>query len=224
MDDPALDPKILDAAVADINKVNRLLGGFHFTLGAVKKELQRMQQPEITIVDAGCGDGAILRYLATRITDPRVVFLGLDFSARSIENARKASRGLERLRFRESDILTINPTSINCDILISSLTMHHFSDEEIVNWLAKFKQITTTSIIINDLHRHRLAYLLFKYLGPLLVKHKISRHDGLISIASGFKRADFKKYARAIGCSSDRLEWKWSFRYLWTIHIDACKN
>jgi hypothetical protein len=102
--------------------------------------------------------------------------------------------------------------------------MHHFDDAEIVSFLSKFKQITTKSIIINDLHRHRIAFLFFKYISPIFIKHEISKHDGLISIASGFKGRDFKKYAAAIGTKNDRWTWKWSFRFIWIIPIDERKN
>lgn len=224
MDDPTLDEVTLQNAVDDINKVNNLLGGFKFMLEAVKKELAKYPDQEFTIVDAGCGDGEMLRYLEKHLKNEKLSFLGLDFAARSIEKARLKSEGLSRLRFRESDILKIQPQDISCDILISSLTMHHFSDVEIVEFLTKFKEITTKSIIINDLHRHWLAFVFFKYLSPIFIKHEISRHDGLISIASGFKVQDFKKYAAAIGINNDRWTWKWSFRFIWIIPIDERKN
>jgi SAM-dependent methyltransferase len=224
MDDPELDKKTLQHAVDDINTVNSLLGGFKFMLRAVKKEISKYPNQKLTIVDAGCGDGEMLRYLEKQLDHKNISFLGLDFAAYSILKARDMSVGLSRLSFRESDILKIDPKEIPCDILISSLTLHHFDDEEIVNFLSKFIEITTKSIIINDLHRHRLAFLFFKYLSPIFIKHDISKHDGLISIASGFKVKDFKKYAAAIGTTSDRWTWKWSFRFIWIIPIDERKN
>ncbi|MFT6799935.1 MAG: 2-polyprenyl-3-methyl-5-hydroxy-6-metoxy-1,4-benzoquinol methylase [Nonlabens sp.] len=224
MDDPKLDEVTLQHAVDDINTVNNLLGGFKFMLQAVKKEVSKHPDQALVIVDAGCGDGEMLRYLEAHLIREDISFLGLDFAARSIEKACDKSKGLSRLSFRERDILQINPSELQCDILISSLTMHHFDDAEIVSFLSKFKQITTKSIIINDLHRHRIAFLFFKYISPIFIKHEISKHDGLISIASGFKGRDFKKYAAAIGTKNDRWTWKWSFRFIWIIPIDERKN
>ena len=215
MDDPDLDPKILQLAVNDINKINTVLGGFKFTLYEVRKVIAQFPDEELVICDAGCGDGEMLRYLNKHIKDDHVSFLGVDFSANSIQKAREMSEGLNRVRFRESDIL--KDQNLKCDILISSLTMHHFSDEEIVDLLKKFKKIATKYIIINDLHRHRVAYTFFRLFSPIFIRNKISRHDGLISIASGFKKSCFKKYALATGIKNDLLKWKWSFRYLWII-------
>ncbi|GAK94086.1 SAM-dependent methyltransferases [Nonlabens ulvanivorans] len=224
MDDPNLDEQTLQNAVDDINKINKWLGGFHFTLQAIQKELKKINKSTITIVDAGCGDGEMLRYLSSHIGDSRVQFLGLDFSSNSINKGRLKSTEFKDIRFRESDILQINASDIECDILISTLTMHHFSDSEIVNFLKKFKEITTHSIIINDLHRSRIAFILFQLVCLIFIRNEISKHDGLISIASGFKRADFKRYAQLIPFINDSIQWKWSFRFIWLIPVYECKN
>lgn len=224
MDDPSLDPQVLQDAVDDINKINKWLCGFKFTLTAIRKQLQNIDQDKITIVDAGCGDGAMLRYLAQYIRDSRVQFLGLDFSAASITTGKEKSKEFDNIRFCESDILKINLADIECDILISTLTMHHFNDKEIVTFLKKFKQITTHSIIINDLHRSKIAFRLFQFICLTFIKNEISRHDGLISIASGFKRADLKRFSKLVPFKNDRIQWKWSFRFIWIIPVYECKN
>lgn len=217
MDDPTIDPLILDQAVADINKVNTLLGGFKFTLNEVKQYIHG--DDLLRIVDFGCGDGAMLRYLACHLPQSNLEFIGIDLSPRSIAQAIEKSKDDKRLSFRESDITTIHPDDLQADILITTLTLHHFSDDQIVGLLKTFKKLTSTAIIINDLHRNRLAFQFFKWFSPIFRLHKISIHDGLISIASGFKSADFKQYAQEAGISNDRLKWKWSFRYIWTITI-----
>lgn len=217
MDDPNLDEVILQHAVDDINTVNKLLQGFKFTLNAVQQVMTQFPDQPLVIADAGCGDGEMLRYLERNLPDPRLRFLGWDIAPKSIKKARLKSEGLSRISFRESDILKTPVAELQCDILLSTLTMHHFSDPQIVEFLIKYRAITSKMIIINDLHRHRLAFLFFKYLSPIFIRHEISKHDGLISIASGFKKSDFKAYAKAAGIHNDLLQWKWSFRYIWMI-------
>jgi len=224
MDDPNIDPTILQNAVDDINKINKWLSGFKFTLSAVKQQLNLLKQDTITIVDAGCGDGEMLRYLSSNIKDSRVQFLGLDISEKSIKIARDKSNEFNNIRFRESDILEINPADMSCDILTSTLTMHHFSDNEIITFLKKFKKITTHSIIINDLHRSKIAFRLFQLMCLIFIRNEISKNDGLISIASGFKRADLHKYSNKALFKSDLIKWKWSFRFIWLIPVYECKN
>jgi hypothetical protein len=87
-------------------------------------------------------------------------------------------------------------------------------------FLKRFQEITSKAIIINDLHRSPIAYGFFKLFSPIFIRNEISIHDGLISIASGFKRSDFQRYAQQLNIKNDRLTWKWSFRYIWILPTD----
>ncbi len=220
MDDPKLDPQILDTAVADINTCNKWLGGYTFTKKAVLKIISKNRNRKYRIVDVGCSDGAMLRYLAKELSAYDLEFLGIDLSKRSIEMAREKSRDFEAIRFRESDIFTTPLPEISGDIVLVTLTLHHFVEAEITKFIHRFQEMASTAIIVNDLHRSRIAYGFFKYFSPIFIGNEISIHDGLISIASGFQRADFKNYARQLQIKNDRLEWKWSFRYIWIIPTD----
>lgn len=220
MDDPKLDAKTLKGATDDINRINRLLGGFDMTADAIAEVAETMSGSEqIHVLDFGCGDGEMLRYLYQRFGRRKFKFTGLDVSSNSISRARELSRGVPGIRFCESDILTTPPEQIKCDILICTLTLHHFSDMQIIELLNRFKMVASRAIIINDLHRHRLAYHFFRLFSPIFTQNRISQHDGLISIASGFKRKELEYYASEAGLQHYTLEWKWSFRYIWTIHL-----
>ncbi|AZQ44372.1 class I SAM-dependent methyltransferase [Nonlabens ponticola] len=220
MDDPSISQEQLRHAVNDVNKVNTYLGGYKFTLNAVKKALQNNPKDSYTIIDLGCSDGAMLRYLSDHLAHDNIDYIGVDLSTKSISNAREKCKNYSRISFRESDILKTPPEQLNCDIMLCTLTLHHFNEEQIPKFLNKFQEITSTRIIINDLHRNILAFYFFKFFSPIFIKHRISRHDGLISIASGFKRSDFKRYADKCSITNDRLTWKWSFRYIWEIPIN----
>ncbi|WP_228547341.1 methyltransferase domain-containing protein [Nonlabens antarcticus] len=224
MDDPTLDVKILDNAVADINTCNRWLGGYGFTKKAILKIVEKDPSKTYRITDVGCSDGAMLRYLAKELPDYNFEFLGIDLSKRSIEMASEKSKNFKGVRFRESDIFKTPLEDLKCDIVLVTLTLHHFTEEEMPKFLNRFQQMASTAIIINDLHRSRIAYSFFKFFSPIFIRTEISIHDGLISIASGFKRADFQRYARQLQLKNDRIEWKWSFRYIWIIPTDECND
>ncbi|BAO56320.1 methyltransferase domain-containing protein [Nonlabens marinus] len=224
MDDPLLDPIILDQAVADINTVNHLLGGYKFTKAAVQQVINENPQESYKIIDFGCSDGAMLRYLAQELPQEQLDLLGVDLSPRSIQQAQEKSRDFERIRFRESDIFKTPVQDLKCDILLVTLTLHHFAEEEVLRFLKRFQEMAGIAIIINDLHRSPIAYNFFKIFSPIFIKNEISMHDGLISIASGFKRSDFKRYAKQLEIINDRLTWKWSFRFIWIIPTHERNN
>ena len=93
-----------------------------------------------------------------------------------------------------------------------------------MDFLRRFVEMTKVAVIVNDLHRSPIAYGFFKIFSPIFIGNEISIHDGLISIASGFKRADFARYSRTLGIKNDRLKWKWSFRYIWILPINERKK
>ena len=124
MDAPDIDTDALKAAVEDINKVNNLLGGYRFTLKAIKNIINKSTNKNLNIVDLGCSNGSMLRYLHDNLDNSEIEFLGIDLSAQSIDNARNLSKGYDRVRFRESDILDLTAQDIKCDILISTLTLY----------------------------------------------------------------------------------------------------
>jgi SAM-dependent methyltransferase len=224
MDDPSLDVNVLDTAVADINTVNHWLGGYGFTKKAVLDVIKKDPQRFYRIVDVGCSDGGMLRYLAKELAHYNLEFLGIDLSKRSIEMAAEKSADFKNIRFRESDIFKTPLQEISGDIILVTLTLHHFSEVEMPKYLSRFQEMASNAIIINDLHRSRIAYGFFKFFSPIFIGNEISIHDGLISIASGFKAADFKRYARQLNLKNDRLTWKWSFRYIWIIPTDECND
>lgn len=216
MDDPNIEPEILAAAVSDIHKVDRLLGGLRFTIKAINQLIKTIDG-KVHIVDFGCSDGLLIRELAKIFKGDRFEFTGIDLSMQSIHNARKLTDDC-RIKYVAQDITTVQPNDLQADIITCNLTLHHFNDEQIIELLKKFYELTRYAIVINDLHRNRAAFYLFKCFAPLIIKNEISIHDGLISVASGFKRKDFKRYAGLAQLKRHKINWKWSMRYLWIIN------
>lgn len=217
MDDPSLDPVILDTAVADVNKCNAYLGGYRFTKYAVERIIAKNPNKSYRITDVGCSDGAMLRYLKDELSGYDLELLGIDLSPHSIKAATAKSVHYEGVRFRESDIFKEPLENLECDIVLVTLTLHHFPEETILKFIQRFREMSQTAVIINDLHRHPIAYQFFKFFSPIFIRNEISINDGLISIASGFRKADFKRYANALAIKNDQVNWKWSFRYIWII-------
>ena len=95
--------------------------------------------------------------------------------------------------------------------------MHHFSNEQIPIFLSQFTNLAKIGVIINDLQRSALAYYLFKGFSAIFIKTKIAKHDGLISIKSGFKKKDLITFSKDLSHSAHTINWKWAFRYVWVM-------
>lgn len=219
MDDPNVDIDILRRVFKDINRSNRFLGGNSITLGKVQKLIKEFPRNQYNIIDMGCGDGEMLRELAVyfRKTEVDVALIGLDLNENAIAIGRELSVDFPEIKFLKQDILALKPMDLKCDIVLCTLTMHHFSNEQIPLFLSQFTKLASIGIIINDLQRSALAYYLFKGFSAIFIKTKIAKLDGLISIKSGFKKQDLISFSKDLPHTTHSINWKWAFRYVWVI-------
>ena len=81
----------------------------------------------------------------------------------------------------------------------------------------RFLDQAQIGVVVNDLHRSRWAFWLFKMVSYLIIKTTIARSDGLISVARGFKRKELKLLSKEIKNSTSVISWKWAFRYSWIL-------
>ena len=216
----------LRVVLEDINKVNRLLGGNAITITAVHNLMMEKPQEKYAIVDMGCGDGNMLRQIADycRKHAIKVALVGIDLNKNGLIIAEELSTNYPEIAFLEKDILKLKETDIPCDILISTLTMHHFTDKEVVVFLKKFVSIAQLGVVINDLQRSAVAYYLFHLFSRIFMKTKIAKIDGLISIRRAFVKKELLVYAQEIPNMLHEIEWKWAFRYVWVMKLPSSKR
>ena len=219
MDDPKLDEDRLQAALKDVTLVNRYLGGQQVTIDGMKHFTGKFPQKTYSIVDFGCGDGAMLRKIADYARKMKLDFqlLGLDLNEISIALAKSKSVDYPEIEYLQKDILELNQDGFGCDVFTSTLTMHHFTDVEIEAFLKQFLSISKLGVVINDLQRSRIAYVLFKVFSTVFMKTHIARHDGLISIKRAFTKNELLTFTQKLPLESYKLKWRWAFRYLWIL-------
>ncbi len=220
MDDPNVPEKALKDALLDISKVNRMLGGNLITIRAIEKLFkENSKKRKWTIVDIGCGDGEMLRLIVDKCKDDdlELNLIGLDINSQSIDIARSMSKNYPEISFIKKDVMMIDVNSFTCDIVICTLTIHHFTDEEILKFIKQFTLFTKVGIIINDLHRSRVAYVLYMLFSRIFIRSYVAKNDGLVSIASAFKKHELETFAKKLKLKTSKVTWKWAFRYLWLI-------
>lgn len=219
MDNPDIDGVELRKVLKDINRANRLLGGNSVTINALKSLIDDHSQNEYVILDVGCGDGEMLRQIAKffRERKIRVKLIGVDLNEQALEIGREQSVQFPEIQFRQQDILAMNGEQLACDFLLCTLTMHHFGDRQIPVFLEKFVKLTSIAVVINDLQRSRLAYYLFKVFSVIFIRTETAKHDGLISIQSGFLKRELLNFSKQLSTVRHKIKWKWAFRYVWVM-------
>ncbi|HEA30493.1 MAG TPA: methyltransferase domain-containing protein [Leeuwenhoekiella sp.] len=217
MDDPQLEESKLTAALQDVTLVNKWLGGQQITLDGIAYFFKRYPQNCYKIADMGCGDGEMLRkmVLFCRKRGINARFIGFDLNTKSIAMAQERSVDFPEISFRQQDILKLTEKEEDFDIITTTLTMHHFTDAEILKFLNCFKKCSTLGWVVNDLQRSNLAAVLFRGFSGVFMKTEIARYDGLVSIGRGFKKKELITFAKKLGLKHYKLHWRWAFRYLW---------
>jgi len=220
MDDFELKGADLEQTLCDLEKINKWLGGNKITLDGIKKLLKNVpDRSVIKIADVGCGSGAVLREIADwgRTQKFDIELIGIDANTHAIEIAERRSTQYPEIKFSSLNIFSEAYKKKTFDILLCTLTLHHFKNEEIIDLLATFKNQSRIGVIINDLQRSKTAYLLFQAFCKVFINNEIARKDGLISILRGFKKHDLQDLAKKFPGQQHSIQWKWAFRYRWIL-------
>ena len=220
MDDFGLVGSQLQQSLDKIAQINHLLGGNRLTLHGVNNLLKPQdQQKSIKIVDVGCGNGDMLRRLADFGIQNNLNFdlTGIDANDFTIRYAQKLSANYQNISYQCDNIFSKAFSEIKYDIVLCTLTLHHFSNIEIETILKVFNKNARIGIVINDLHRSKIAYYLFKIISLLFSLNTMAKKDGLTSILRGFKKHELIDFSNKLAFKNYSICWKWAFRYQWII-------
>lgn len=201
-----------------LGRVGRFLGGDRANF----LELDRLDPPPRSILDIGCGGGQFALRAARRY--PHVSIKGIDIDPEAIDFARQQQAqqkmALPNLSYEVCSSTDFGQAAQSVDVVITTLTCHHLSDDKIVSFIQRACQVARQKVMINDLQRHVLAWVLFALTAPVLFPSRLILHDGLLSIRKGFSRIDWQRYlSEACPSQSTTILSRFAFRWFVTVHL-----
>ncbi len=176
------DPEFAQA-YRELEIINRWLGGVR----AIERFLPA--SPNLLILDVAAGACDVSETLLDRISCRIVV---LDRNARGLRLARKSLPLV-------GDALALPFRDQTFDVVMASLFFHHLSNEECVRALVNMWRIARGVVLVNDLHRHPLAYLSIRVLTALFSKSAMVQHDGPVSVRRAFRPEELLSIAKKAG-------------------------
>ena len=180
MDDLSRPAEEFDQAYQELASINRRLGGIR----AIERFLPTNTGLRILDVAAGgCDIGDVL----AETRSCKVV--SLDINPMGLKRTRHTLPVVgdgTRLPFADGTF----------DAVICSLSFHHLTDEECAHVLQEMWRTSRGSVLVNDLHRHPVAYFAIKLLAALFSSSVMVQHDGPVSVRRAFQPKDFKEMAR----------------------------
>ena len=216
MDDLSCDGEVVDQTLRELDIINRRLGGNFLSVQGLSSLIADMpKKDEITIADLGCGGGDIMILMARwlRKQGIKANLIGVDANPNIVRYAEAHCKAFPEISFRCLDIFSEEFKSLRFDIVHSSLFTHHFTQPQLVSLFSQLKQQTSNGIIINDLHRHWLAYYSIKLITRMFSKSAMVRNDAAVSVARGFKRSEIASVLQQADITNYQINWKWAFRW-----------
>jgi ubiquinone/menaquinone biosynthesis C-methylase UbiE len=190
LDDPATNPAELRDSLAFIRKVNRVLGYTQLVLKVLERfSVNWNPGQKMRIIDVGTGSAdipaAVLEWAKARGWDVQIV--GIDINAQ-IANIAAATAADPRLTIVRGDALDLPFGDESFDYALTSMFLHHLSDDQAARALAEMSRVSRRGIIASDLLRWYPAYA-FIWMTTLFSRPMI-KHDARVSVAQAFNRRE----------------------------------
>ncbi len=207
-------PEEFESFLQEIRFINRFFGDRRVLRKTLFSDIERENLRKFSVLDVGAGSGELLRAIAefARENGRTATLTGLDLNAISARSIAEEGQEFNEITSVRGDALKLPFDDNSFDYAISSLFTHHLSDENIVEVLREMDRVARKGIYIIDLHRHPLAYALYKAFCVLFRISQLVRHDGSLSILKGFKPREMKEFGEAAGLENTSTERYFPFR------------
>jgi SAM-dependent methyltransferase len=189
LDDPAIDPAIRERSIGDVVRSNRLFGGLRAAVAEIDATISTLgagasrARNRVTLLDVGTG----LADIAARATGNaqrrgvELLPIGLDVSASLLASARPRLCGAVC-----GDALALPFGTRSVDVVVASQLLHHFEDTSVRAVVRELDRVARHRVIVSDLRRSWIAAAGFWVMSWLLRFHRVTRHDGVVSVLRGF--------------------------------------
>ncbi|MFN8353860.1 MAG: methyltransferase domain-containing protein [Spirosomataceae bacterium] len=214
IDDLNLNEEALAQNLRELERTNYWLGGNQVTIRGFKRLIGSKKTP-LTVADLGCGGGDMLLTLAKWLRKKRLnaSLIGIDANAFMIDYAQQRTASFAEIRYEQQDVFSETFKQQTFDVVMMTLFCHHFTDEQLLTLFKGLRQQARVGIIINDLHRHWLAYYSIQVIAQLLGASYLYRHDSKLSVLRAFKRTELATLLSEAGFQHVQIRWRWAFRW-----------
>ena len=193
LDELPQDSLAARASRRDLRMINLLLGSTAW----FKKTLLELYRPGEYVLEIGAGTGELGRALHAVV--PNVA--GLDLCGRPPDWPKPTA-------WFQANVLEFAEWAAY-PVVISNLFFHHFDRVGLAQLGAKLNEHARV-IVASDPLRGRRTGRLFSLLCPLIRAHPVTRYDGRVSIAAGFRQEELPRLLQL-----DPSVWSWRVQENW---------
>jgi SAM-dependent methyltransferase len=205
LDDPSVDPAVRERSLRDVMRSNRWLGGLRAAALEVRDVLG--DRSDATLLDVGTGWGDIPAFVAERLTNEALVTIGID------EAASLLVAGRSRMTFGVcANALALPFRDHSIDVVLCSQLLHHFEFADAERLVREMNRVARVAVVISDLRRSWIAAIGFWLISFPLRFHRVTRHDGPVSVLRGFTASELRGVVRAATGATPLVRSRLGFR------------
>lgn len=193
LDGDSIARRELDTNLADLARLGRLPGGESASVAAIRRLVPA--STGISILDIGAGRGDMA--LAFARQGWRTV--AVDSHAMVLDAARARTSVEPLVEVVEADGRALPYPDNAFDVGHCSLLMHHLDPPDGVALLRELARVSRAGIVVNDLRRGWLAFVMTGVAVAVLGRCRATRVDGLISARRAYTVAELGRLIEAAG-------------------------
>ncbi|PYK69065.1 MAG: hypothetical protein DME45_04050 [Verrucomicrobia bacterium] len=188
----------LERDLANIRSLNRWFGSYR----QVRRFLSCWLKPngKARILDVATGSGDIPRLIVdfARRQNVSVRIDAIDQQSSTIEIARRLSTDFPEIEFFSANLFEWNPPE-RYDIVLCSLALHHFSEDDAVRVLQKCRDLSREHVLVADLRRSRWLSFGVYLLTAAIYRNAMTKTDARLSAARAFSFKEMRELAERAG-------------------------
>jgi ubiquinone/menaquinone biosynthesis C-methylase UbiE len=194
LDAEHLDARKLAVNLREMAMLNRLPGGTSASVRAVERLLG--DQAEATVLDVGTGSGDFVRRLRRR---RHAEVIAADIRSEVLEVAARNLAGISSVSLIKADVRALPLADGEVDVTHASLLLHHLDPDEAVAAFAEMRRVSRLGVVVNDLRRGVLPFVMTAAAVLTLSRGAYTRHDGVLSARRAYTLAELDTLAAKAG-------------------------
>jgi ubiquinone/menaquinone biosynthesis C-methylase UbiE len=207
MDRPDVNKEWLREELETLERLNRF-GGHRLMLGYIQKLLENRKVESLNVLDLATGAADVPRAIVAwaRKLGLKIRVTAVDGNQEVLRSAREWCRNWPEIQLEHFDLLEIPYAPESFDIVLCSLALHHFTNEDAVRVLRSMNEITRIGFVLNDLQRNWLTIWTAELLARTVMRSPIVKNDGPQSFRAAFTVSELRSMAEQAGMKNFRVK------------------
>ena len=218
MDAPDLAPPEHLEALRGLERINHASSSVRWTLKPIIALAKARGLSRLHLLDVACGGGEVPIGVATAA---RHAGIAIDLTL--VDQSQTALAAAQQRAVAAGIVARTHSTSAFeqelpvADVVTCSLFLHHLDRLDVVRLLGRLAGATRHLLVVTDLRRSRLGWVIAWVGCRVLSRSPIVHFDGPVSVRAAWTPAELVAMAREAGLPSARVRrlWPWRMQLIW---------